>query len=538
VLFLRFKLGKEKEDLSLPEIKGEHKTKEVMELIKRIVRKPSGEISALTPCLATFLVGVVGGVPFVISLAIYYWNKKILSTKAIVQEQLTIVTMGSVTAICIDKTAWLTMNPQEVDERWIDETVTREDSAIPEVKEAFCFGISTSSSNDQDKCLKETIDAVRACRNAGVKIMLVSEDGESVIEDIAQKYGMLSGPGILEHGGETFRSFSDEQRKDVVNEICVMGNSLPSDKLLLVRCLKQQGHIVAFVGVRTDDAPSLKEADVGIVTGTGSSELVNGSSELIILDRSFGFLASILNGGRCINGNIHKYIQVEVTITISGLLISIVTTIIFGNAPLEAIQMIWVNLVVAVLGGLALLTEPPSQKLMEKPPIRPSEPFITNAMWRNIIIQASYQVSILLAFQFKGQAILNINEEVSKTMIFNSFLLCQLSNQFNASEQKLKNLGKGIQQNLWFWVASVLTVVLQVVFIEISHHIFGFARLNGPQWSICFLIGALSWVTDGAVNLTWGVIKGKLTRPSSQPPRSTGILELPLRAENSSPTAS
>jgi Ca2+-transporting ATPase len=177
---------------------------------------------------------------------------------------------------------------------------------------------------------------------------------------------------------------------------------------------------------------------------------------------------------------------------------------------MTAIQMIWVNLVVAVLGGLALLTEPPSQKLMQRPPIRPTEPFITKAMWRNIIIQASYQVSILLAFQFKGQAILNINEEVSKAMIFSSFLLCQLSNQFNASEQKMKNLVKGVQQNLWFWVASVLTVVLQVVFIEISHHIFGFARLNGPQWSICFLIGALSCVTDGAVNITWGVIKVKM----------------------------
>jgi Ca2+-transporting ATPase len=177
---------------------------------------------------------------------------------------------------------------------------------------------------------------------------------------------------------------------------------------------------------------------------------------------------------------------------------------------MTAIQMIWVNLVVAVLGGLALLTEPPSQKLMQRPPIRPTEPFITQAMWRNIIIQASYQVSILLAFQFKGQAILNINEEVSKAMIFSSFLLCQLSNQFNASEQKMKNLVKGVQQNLWFWVASVLTVVLQVVFIEISHHIFGFARLNGPQWSICFLIGALSCVTDGAVNITWGVIKVKM----------------------------
>jgi len=673
VLFLRFKLGKEKEDLSLPEIKGEHKTKELMELIKRIVWKPSGKISTLTTCLTTFLVGVVEGVPFFISLAIYYWNKKIPSTKAVVQEQLTGVTMGSVTTICFDKTSWLTMNPQEfeVDECWIDETVIRENSAIHEqVKDAFCIGISTSSGNDQesliswcerkfginmeslkqsytiigmkelspgdegngvlvrekegnetkkflywkglapkilkmcsrhynsegklvdmdtekrsafekiindmqskhlktialaykttddenpeddrliligllglkDKCWKETIEAVEACRNAGVNILLVSEDSESVIEDIAQKYGMLSGPGILEHGGETFRSFSDEERKDVVNKICVMGNSLPSDKLLLVRCLKQQGHIVAFVGVRTDDAPSLKEADVGIVTGTGSSELVNGSAELIILDGNLGYLVWILKGGRCIYGNIHKYIQVEVTITISGLVISTVTTIFFGYAPMTAIQMIWVNLVVAVLGGLALLTEPPSQKLMQRPPIRPTEPFITEAMWRNIIIQASYQVSILLAFQFKGQAILNINEDVSKAMIFSSFLLCQLSNQFNASEQKLKNLVKGVQQNLWFWVASVLTVVLQVVFIEISHDIFGFARLNGPQWGICFLIGALSCVTDGAVNITWAVMKVKLRRSSSlagsEHPQSTSILELPLIAENSSPPAS
>ncbi|KAF9664396.1 hypothetical protein SADUNF_Sadunf16G0014200 [Salix dunnii] len=673
VLFLRFKLRKEIEGSSMPELKGQQKTKDVMEFIKRIVWKPNGKISTLTTCLTTFLVGVVEGVPFFIRLAIFYWNKKIPSTKAVVQEQLTGVTMGSVTVICIDKTSWLTMNPLEVDECWIGETVIREDSAIPEqVKDAICIGISTCSSNDQesliywcarkcgmnmeslkrrytisemkelspgdegngvlvrqkegnetmkflywkgpapktlkmcsryynsegkvmdmdtekrsafekiinkmqskdlktialaynntthdetpeddsliligllglkDKWLKETIEAVEACRNAGVNIILVSEDRESVIEDIAQKYGMPRGSRTLEHGGETFRSFSDEQRKDVVNEICVMGNSLPSDKLLLVRCLKQQGHLVAFVGVRTDDAPSLKEADVGIVTGTGScDQLVNGSSELIVLDGNLGFVVRILKGGRCVYGNIHKYIQVEVTITISGLLISTVTTIFFGYAPMTSIQMIWVNLVMAVLGGLALLTEPPSEKLMEKPPTRPTEPLITKSMWRNIIIQASYQVSILVAFQFKGRAILNINEDVSKAMIFSSFLLCQLFNQFNASEQKLNSLVKDVQQNLWFWVATVLTVVLQVVFIEISHDIFGFARLNGPQWGICFLIGALSCVTDGAVNITWGVIKVKLTRSSSlggsELPQSTSFLELPLIAENLSSTAS
>ncbi|KAJ6749416.1 hypothetical protein OIU85_000093 [Salix viminalis] len=411
VLFLRFKLGKEIEGSSMPEFKGQQKTKDVMEFIKRIVRKPNGKISTLTTCLTTFLVGVVEGVPFFIRLAISYWNKKIPSTEAVVQEQLTGVTMGSVTVFCIDKTSWLTMNPLEVDECWTD-------SAIPEqVKDAICIGISTSSSNDQesliswctrkfgmnmeslkrsytisemkelspgengvegevvdmdtekrsffeniiserqskdletialaynntpqdetpeddsliligllglkDKWLEETIEAVKACRNAGVTIILVSEDSESVVEDIAQKYGMPTCSVILEHVGETFR------RKDVVNEIYVMGNSLPSKKLDLVRRLKEQGHVVAFVGVRTDDAPSLKEADVGIVTGTGSCELVNGSSELIVLDGNLGFLVRILKGGRCVYGNIHKYIQVEVTIAISGLLISTVTTIFF-----------------------------------------------------------------------------------------------------------------------------------------------------------------------------------------------------------------
>ncbi|KAJ6749417.1 hypothetical protein OIU85_000094 [Salix viminalis] len=355
----------------------------------------------------------------------------------------------------------------------------------------------------KDKWLEETIEAVKACRNAGVTIILVSEDSESVIEDIAQKYGMPTCSVILEHVGETFR------RKDVVNKICVMGNSLPSDKLDLVRCLKEQGHVVAFVGVRTDDAPSLKEADVGIVTGTGSCELVNGSSELIVLDGNLGFLVRILKGGRCVYGNIHKYIQVEVTIAISGLLISTVSTIFFGYAPMSSIQMIWVNLVMAVLGGLALLTEPPSEKLMEKPPTRPTEPLITKSMWRNIIIQASYQVSILVAFHFKGRAILNIDEDVSKAMIFSSFLLCQLSNQFNASEQKLNSLVKGVPTE---------SVVL------------------GGHSSDGGVAG------DGAVNIIWGFIKVKLTRSSSlggsEPPPSTSILELPLiPPENSSSTA-
>ncbi|VVA30664.1 PREDICTED: calcium-transporting ATPase [Prunus dulcis] len=355
-------------------------------------------------------------------------------------------------------------------------------------------------------CCEDIMEAVKACQEAGVNIILVSEEKVSKLKDIAVACGILANSNRLVLEGEKFRNSSAEERMDMVDKICVMGNSIPSDRLLLVQCLKEKDHAVAMVGVRTNETPTLKEADVGVAMGTWSSEMARESSDIIIWDGNFSFLVPIISCGRCIYYNIQKYIQLELTMNISGLLITATTTMASGESAITAIQLFWANMVVTLLGGLALLMEPPTKELMEKPPVRRTDWLISKAMWRNIVSQALYQSAILVSFQLKGQTVPGISKKVSESIVFNSFVLCHVFNQVNSRELEKKNVFRGILHNQWFWVSVGGTLVLQVAFIEISHILVGNARLNWAQWGVCLLIGMVSWEIDLVVKCVSGVV--------------------------------
>lgn len=512
VLFLRFTLEQEHVDSSLPDMKGKPTaSKDFINAIKKIVMKPNGKVSTLTTSLTWLLVGVMEGIPFVISVAIFYWNKKLLSDKAVAQEPLACLAMASVTTICLDKIGWTTlMNPLAV-----------------------------------DMCCAEMRKATETWRNAGLNIILVSEDNVSALEAIALEYEMLPNSNRLVVDGKTFRDYSNEERMNIVDKVIAMGSSFPSDKLLLVQCLKKKGHRVAMVGLKTNEIPVLKEADVGIVIGACSSEMARESSEIIIRDGNFNVLVTVIRCGKCTFENIQKYIQMVLTMNIAGLLIPLVTTISFRNPPITAIQLLWTNFMVALLGGLALLTEPSMENLMDKPPLRQTTPLITKGMWRNHVTQVLYQVVILVAFQFKGQAIMHISKEVSETIIFNSFVLCQVFNQVNARELERKNVLRGIHRNPLFWVGVGATLGVQVAFIEIAHIVTSGAKLNWAQWLVCLLIGVVSCTIDLATKCTSECVVDWLVAhhmgssvPSSASSESTPNLELPLIREKSIPIPS
>ncbi|XP_059639900.1 putative calcium-transporting ATPase 13, plasma membrane-type [Cornus florida] len=609
-LFLRFQLGKMDDENGYGASKGEPTA-------LRIFVNSLKSTRVLT-LLSISLVGMVEGIPFVITLAITYGNWKVASDKVSELNLQASVNMGSITTICTDRIGGV-----EVDKFWIGKEFINESLEIsPNVVEALRYGIGTSteaalqcwaeerlgmrkeileqncsilkqngSNYREEPCgvlmekkgsdggkemylhwkgpartiladcshyydregnkhnmdeqvieqaeremmafdlmiafsckptddqileendliligmlglrntkwedTREAREAIKTCKAGRVKIVLVSGDDVSSLEPIALKCGLLTpGGDALVLTGEKFRNLTDEGRMEKVDRIRIMGNSLPSDRLLLIKCLRQKGEIVAAIGQRTNDAPALKQADIGLAMGSWSSEKVKESSDIIIRDGNFSVLVSIFKSGRCIFNNIQKFIQLELTMTISGAAINLIAIIFSGDAPITSLELIWVNLVVAFLGGLALLTEPPTEKLMTMPP---NSPLVTLAMWRNIVTQALYQIGFSVALLYKGQAILGISEKAGKSLIFNSFVICQFFNQFNAREQQEKNVFKGVLQNGWFWVAVCAFQMCHLVFVVIEQITIHTASLNWKLWTCCFLIGIVSWPIDWAV---------------------------------------
>jgi len=178
---------------------------------------------------------------------------------------------------------------------------------------------------------------------------------------------------------------------------------------------------------------------------------------------------------------------------VAALVINFVAAVSAGEVPLTAVQLLWVNLIMDTLGALALATEKPTEELMKKKPVGRTAPLITNVMWRNLMAQALYQIAVLLTLQFKGESIFAVNKRVNDTLIFNTFVLCQVFNEFNARNLEKKNVFEGIHKNKLFMAIIGITLVLQVVMVEFLKKFANTERLNWGQWGICIGFAAASW---------------------------------------------
>ncbi|KAL8481635.1 hypothetical protein ACS0TY_027950 [Phlomoides rotata] len=347
----------------------------------------------------------------------------------------------------------------------------------------------------KDPCRPGAKKAVEDCQFAGVNVKMITGDNVFTAKAIATECGILhlddSDESVVE--GVVFRSYTEEERMAKVDKIRVMARSSPFDKLLMVQCLKKKGHVVAVTGDGTNDAPALKEADIGLSMGVQGTEVAKESSDIVILDDNFASVATVLKWGRCVYNNIQKFIQFQLTVNVAALVINFVAAVSSGEVPLTAVQLLWVNLIMDTLGALALATERPSKELMEKRPVGRTGPLITNVMWRNLIAQAMYQIAVLLTLEFRGEAILGINEKVKDTLIFNAFVLCQIFNEFNARKIEKKNVFEGILKNKLFVGIIGVTVVLQVVMVEFLNKFADTKRLNLWEWRMCIGIAAASW---------------------------------------------
>ncbi|XP_031267946.1 calcium-transporting ATPase 12, plasma membrane-type-like [Pistacia vera] len=366
-------------------------------------------------------------------------------------------------------------------------------------------------------CPEEIKLVIKDLRMAGVRIILVSEDELSAVRAIGCELGIFRPVA-----NDVALALNPSRRIEKIDDrTTVLGSCLPEHKLFVVQSMQQTGQIVAFLGgSSSNDTPALKQADIGITEDTKGTTLATESADIVIKGKSSLHLA--LEFGRCAYHNIQKFSQLQLTVCISGLLITLVTTMSTGESPISTLQLIWVNGIVCLLGSLMMVMELQCQELLTNPPGQRTQPLLTKAAWKNIVIQVLCQALVLLIFQFMGQDIPSQNKDTLKARIFNSFTLCQVFNQLNAMDLVKKEVQAVVRRNYKFLVALGIVLVMQVLVVKFLKSLAGCEVLNGVEWGVCFILAALPWGLHCAVNfilhslLNWSSRSGFPSRQNWQ----------------------
>ncbi|KAH7855495.1 hypothetical protein Vadar_025549 [Vaccinium darrowii] len=338
--------------------------------------------------------------------------------------------------------------------------------------------------------------AVEMCLAAGITIRMVTGDNINTAKTIARECGILTEDGVAIEGPE-FRSKSPEELKSIIPRIQVMARSLPLDKHKLVTNLRSMfSEVVAVTGDGTNDAPALHESDIGFAMGIAGTEVAKENADVIILDDNFTTIVNVAKWGRAVYINIQKFVQFQLTVNVVALMINFVSACITGSAPLTAVQLLWVNLIMDTLGALALATEPPNDGLMNRPPVGRGVGFVTKTMWRNIIGQSIYQLAVLGVLTFDGKNILRIEgsdaTEVLDTVIFNAFVFCQVFNEINSRDIEKINVFRGMFSSWMFVAVMVSTVAFQAIIVEFLGDFASTVPLSWQFWLLSIGIGAVS----------------------------------------------
>ncbi|KAL3146758.1 hypothetical protein ABBQ38_014742 [Trebouxia sp. C0009 RCD-2024] len=255
----------------------------------------------------------------------------------------------------------------------------------------------------KDPVRKEVPEAVATCHRAGILVRMVTGDNIHTARHIARECGILTEGGLALEGPK-FREMPEEQVLELLPRLQVLARSSPNDKYDLVKLLKKQGEVVAVTGDGTNDAPALKESDVGLAMGIAGTEVAKEAADIVILDDNFSSIVKSVSWGRCVFSNLRKFLQFQLTINLVALVVAFVAAVTTGQMPLNVLQLLWVNLIMDALAALALATEDPSPDLLLETPHGRTEPLINPAMWTHITVQGMYQIFWLMLIFYGAPA--------------------------------------------------------------------------------------------------------------------------------------
>ena len=332
-------------------------------------------------------------------------------------------------------------------------------------------------------------EAVKTCRKAGIKTVMITGDHLQTAKAIAKELGILR-KGDLAINGETLEKMSQQELERNIMRYSVFARVSPEHKVRIVKAFQSTGAVVAMTGDGVNDAPALKNADIGIAMGKGGTDVAKNASDMVLTDDNFVTIVEAVKQGRNIYDNIKKAVHFLLATNI-GEIVAIFVGLLLGiKSPLLAIQLLWVNLVTDSFPAIALGLEKAESNIMNRLPRNPRKSLFADGLWGKITTEGvMIGVLTLVAFSI-GNNLYSI--EVGRTMAFLSLGILELVHSFNIKGEE-SILKTGLFENRYLVGAFVLGTLLQVVVVVISPlaQIFDVVPLNSVQWLMTAIISIL-----------------------------------------------
>ncbi|MCP9456530.1 MAG: cation-transporting P-type ATPase [Nitrospira sp.] len=345
----------------------------------------------------------------------------------------------------------------------------------------------------------EAVAAVRACQQAGIAVKMITGDHAVTARAIAAQIGLdgrrgPDGGELVTMTGQELASTPREQLVEAAERTAVFARVSPEQKLRLVEALQARSHVVAMTGDGVNDAPALKQANIGVAMGRGGTEVAKEAADMVLTDDNFASIEAAVEEGRCVFDNLTKFI-VWTLPTNMGEGFVLLAAIALGTVlPILPVQILWINMTTAVALGLMLAFEPKEPGIMTRPPRDPDQPILTGVLIERIII-----VSILLLAGAYAVFLWELDRTDSimaaRTTAVNVFVMVELFYLFNCRSLEHSMFYVGVFSNPWIWIGVTVMTVLQLLltYVPVMNRLFHTVPIDGTAWALVLAVALVGY---------------------------------------------
>lgn len=321
-----------------------------------------------------------------------------------------------------------------------------------------------------DRLRTEASAATAELKGAGVRVVMITGDNRETAESIAKQCGIVSSPKDVILTSDELARLDDTELKRILPRLCVLARALPADKSRLVRVAQELGMVTGMTGDGVNDAPALKRADIGFSMGSGT-EVAKEAGDIIILDNDLSSIAKAVLYGRTIFKSIRKFITLQLTMNFCAVGISMIGPFIGYDSPVTVVQMLWINIIMDTLGGLAFAGEAPKPSYMKEKPKRREEPILNGYMINQIVINCLFTVGLYILFLLSPEIKSLFRSHSSNiyllTAFFALFIFTSVLHCFGCRTDRMW-LFSGISKNKAFIAIILLVCSVQIIFIYLG----------------------------------------------------------------------